>query len=153
MCWQCDHPDKTQADYLDLLRAKIRAHGWAVQYVEADRTPFAYTVGLHDRGLPELLVTGLSPQPSAWLLRTFARRSLLGPKPVPGRQVSLSAGARIEPVTVTQPDAHLYMAVAIGGQGIKALQLVWADDRGRWPWAPGFAQGRGIQPVLGDRAA
>ena len=80
MCWQCDHPDKTIDDYLDLLREKIGAHGWAVQYVEDDRRPFAYTVGLHARGLPELLVTGLDPRQSLWLLNSFARRALIGIK-------------------------------------------------------------------------
>jgi hypothetical protein len=153
MCWQCDHPDKTLDDYLALLREKILAHGWAVQYVEDDRRPFAYTIGLHDRGLPELLVTGLAPRHATWLLNTFARRTLLGRRPAPGNQVSLPAGTRVELVGVAQPDAHLYMAVAIEGPGIEAVQLVWADDRGRWPWAPGFDDGRRPQPVLGSRAA
>jgi hypothetical protein len=42
-------------------------------------------------------------------------------------------------------------AVAIGGP-IRAVQLVWADGRGRWPWSADFADGRGSQPVLGCRA-
>jgi hypothetical protein len=45
------------------------------------------------------------------------------------------------------------MAVAIEGRDIQAVQLVWADDRGRWPWAKGFDDGRRTQPVLGVRAA
>jgi hypothetical protein len=153
MCWQCDHPDKTPEDYLDLLREKILAKGWAVQYVEDDRRPFAYTIGLHDRGLPELLVTGLDPRPALWLLNTFARRALGGKAPKAGKQVWLPAGTRVELVRVAQPDAHLYMAVAIEGPEIEAVQLVWADGRGRWPWAPGFDDGRRPQPVLGARAA
>jgi hypothetical protein len=32
------------------------------------------------------------------------------------------------------------------------LQLVYADDRGHWPWDTGFRGGRGGQPVLGARA-
>ena len=57
MCWMCDHPGATQQDYFDELRSRVQKHGWAVQYVEIDRAPYAYTIGLHDRGLPELLVT------------------------------------------------------------------------------------------------
>ncbi|MBW8711109.1 MAG: DUF4262 domain-containing protein, partial [Mycobacterium sp.] len=72
MCWQCDNTNGTTEEYLDELRATIRIHGWAVQSVEDDRLPFAYTIGLHDRGLPELLVTGLSPQPAARLLNDVA---------------------------------------------------------------------------------
>jgi hypothetical protein len=151
MCWQCDHPDKTLGDYLALLREKIAAHGWVVQYVEGDKRPFAYTVGLHDRGLPELLVTGLAPRPAGWLLNTFARRALVGRKPAPGDRVALPAGTHLELVGVEHPDAHMGMAIAIEGSDISAVQLVWADDRGRWPWAPGFDDGHRCQPVLGVR--
>jgi hypothetical protein len=152
MCWQCDHPDKTIHDYLDLLREKIRTRGWVVQFVEHDRRPFAYTVGLHDRGLPELLVTGLDPVRASWLLNTFARRALVGRRPRAGEKVWLTA-ARIELVEVDHPDAHLCMAINIAGPKVQALQLVWADGRGRWPWAAGFDDGRRPQPVFGKRAA
>ena len=72
MCWMCDHPGSTIEDYLDELRSTILEHGWAVQFVESDRTPYAYTIGLHDCGLPELLVTGLPPQRAARLLNRVA---------------------------------------------------------------------------------
>ena len=51
MCWQCDNPDRTIEDHFDEVRETIRRHGWMVQYVESNRTPFAYTIGLHDWGL------------------------------------------------------------------------------------------------------
>lgn len=151
MCWQCDNPDKTQADYFDMLRDEIRERGWIVQYVEDDRRPFAYTVGLHERGMPEFLVTGLDPTRAGWLLNTFAKRASRGPRPGPGDRVSLPAGTRLELVAVDHPDAHLYTAIAIEGPDITAVQLVWADGRGRWPWAPGFDDGRRQQPVFGLR--
>lgn len=153
MCWQCDNPDKTLDDYLALLREKILAQGWTVQYVEDDRRPFAYTIGLHRRGLPELLVTGLPPRQALWLLNTFAKRALVGRRPTPGDRVSLPAGTRLELVGMENPDAHMGMAIAIEGSDISAVQLVWADDHGRWPWAPGFDDGRRRQPVLGRRVA
>jgi Domain of unknown function (DUF4262) len=53
---------------------------------------------------------------------------------------------------VDHPDAHMNFAVALGGPDIRALQLVWADERGRWPWAAGWGQARRRQPVLGIRA-
>jgi hypothetical protein len=37
------------------------------------------------------------------------------------------------------------------GPRIRALQLVWADNRGRFPWEPRWAHGRRHQPVLGRR--
>ena len=57
MCWQCDHPHATTDDYLDELVKIIKKNRWAVQYVEGEDRPFAYTIGLHELGLPELLVT------------------------------------------------------------------------------------------------
>ncbi|MDT5179124.1 MAG: hypothetical protein QOJ95_3322 [Mycobacterium sp.] len=151
MCWQCDNPDKTLGDYLALLRKKIEAKGWVVQYVECERRPFAYTIGLHDRGLPELLVTGLAPNRALWLLNTFARRALAGLRAVAGDEVLLPAGTRLEIVDVEHPDAHMGMAIAIEGRAISAVQLVWADSLDRWPWAPDFDGGDYFQPVLGVR--
>ncbi|MGQ0778962.1 MAG: DUF4262 domain-containing protein [Pseudonocardiales bacterium] len=31
-------------------------------------------------------------------------------------------------------------AVALFGREFRALQLVWADDRGHWPWERGFRE-------------
>ncbi|MDX1889492.1 DUF4262 domain-containing protein [Mycolicibacterium sp. 050158] len=151
MCWQCDHPEEALDDYLDLLRGKILLRGWIVQCVEDDRHPFAYTIGLHAQGWPELLVTGLAPKRARWLLNTFAKRTRSDLEPVAGQQVRLPAGTRLELVEVAHPDAHMGMAIAIEGSGISAMQLVWADDRGRWPWAPNFDDGHRLQPVLGVR--
>ncbi len=138
-------------DYLNELRAKILRCGWAVQYVESDRMPFAYTVGLTRDGLPELLVTGISPRRAVRLLNSVARGAA---DPVmPGGKITIPAGPLVEVVEVEHPDAHLNMAVEIFGNGVQAFQLVWADERGRWPWTSSFNDGRGGQPVLGVRAA
>jgi Domain of unknown function (DUF4262) len=150
MCWLCDHPEATLDDYLDLLREQMRRNGWAIQYVEG-RTPFAYTIGLHDCGLPELLVSGISPQRAKRLLNAVARDAMRGRTLTPGEQITLPRGPVIEIVQVDHPDAHMNWAVAFGGPKIRAMQLVWADGRGRWPWAPGFCDDRTRQPVLGFR--
>jgi Domain of unknown function (DUF4262) len=153
MCWICDHPGATQQDYFEELRSRVQKHGWAVQYVEIDRAPYAYTVGLHDRGLPELLVTGLSPSWAGRLLNCIARDAVEGHVLTPGEHLTQGAGPIIEIVEVEHPDAHMDWAIAFGGPDVRALQLVWADDCGRWPWALGFDGGRTRQPVLGVRAA
>jgi hypothetical protein len=152
MCWRCDHPNTTVDDYLDELRKTMLESGWAVQYVERSRTPFAYTVGLHDCGLPELLITGVSAQRATRLLNSVAGNMMGGKTLTPGQKIAVTSGPLVEIVEVANPDAHLTWAVAFGGQGVRALQLVWADGRGRWPWAAAFGDGRGRQPVLGARA-
>ncbi len=151
MCWLCDHRDASTQDYFEVLADKMRKHGWAVQYVEDDRVPFAYTVGLHDCGLPELLVTGVSQQRATRLLNAVAGDAMRGRTLTPGEQITLPTGPSVEIVEVDHPDAHMGWAVAFGGPDVRAMQLVWADGRGRWPWAPGFCDGRTRQPVLGVR--
>jgi hypothetical protein len=101
--------------------------------------------------VPELLVTGVSPQRASRLLNSVARRLVSGDVPSPGQQMPLTDGPLVEIVQVAHPDAHMDWAVAFGGPDIRALQLVWADGRGRWPWSAEFADGRATQPVLGCR--
>ena len=153
MCWMCDHPGSTIDDYLDRVRSMVLEHGWATQYVEDDWTPYAYTIGLHDLRLPELLGTGVSPQRALRVLKGVARIAMRDAPPRPGDRIQLPAGPLIEIVNIDHPDAHMDMAVAFNGIEFSARQLVWADGRGRWPWAAGFSDGIGRQPVLGMRAA
>lgn len=109
MCWMCDHPEATAEEYLDEVYGIMLMHGWAVQHVECERRPFAYTVGLTRRGLPELVVTGLSPRRGQRLLNIAARRALVGDLLTPGMQTTLPAGPLVETVQVTHPDAHLLL--------------------------------------------
>lgn len=152
MCWMCDYPGRSAADFYAETRANILRDGWSVQYVESDRMPFAYTVGLTEHRLPELLVTGVSPHHAVDLLNRVALAAVGGTALSAGMQMRLDGGPLVEVVEVAQPDAHLYLACAFFGPSITAFQMVWADSQGRWPWVRDFDDGRGSQPVLGARA-
>lgn len=153
MCWQCDSPSGTTEEYLQELRATIRDHGWVVQYVESDKRPVAYTVGLHSRGLPELMMTGLTAEVACRVLNSIGHMIVdEGTVLAPAVHIDYEDRFLIEVVAVEHPDVHLKFAVDIYGPNIRALQLVWADDRGRWPWDAGWGHGRRRQPVLGRRA-
>lgn len=151
MCWVCDHPGATRADYLDHMRRLIARYGWAVQEVERDRVhpPWAYTVGLTTFGQPELVATGLSRRRAADLLNGVAAHLLHAAAPPPGEQVKMVDGPLIQIVEVAEPTAHLTIAVELLGPRIRAWQVVHADDRGHWPWEPGYRGVQGGQPVLG----
>jgi hypothetical protein len=151
MCWKCDHPEATVQEWLEAIREMVAKHGWAVQFVESERAPYAYTVGLHERGLPELLVTGLPPQSAARLLNSVAAYLVDGGRPVPGELISIAGGSALEVVQVQHPYAHMNVGVAFYGTELRALQLVWADDQGHRPWCPEFGNGQVRQPVLGVR--
>ncbi len=152
MCWQCDHPDGSAEDYLDVLRAIISEHRWAIQFVEDAERPFAYTIGLHGTGRPELLITGLPAQTSARLLNSIAHQMVdcnLALRP--GEYIDYQSEFFLEVVEVEHPDVHLKCAAGLFGERFRALQVVWADDRRRWPWDRGWNHGGCRQPVLGPR--
>ena len=154
MCWMCEHPGATEQDYLSHMKSLIAQFGWALQGVERDRSrpPYAYTVGLTTRGKPELVATGLPAVRAASLLNEVAAHMMHATMPEPGEQVPLLGGPLIEFVEVAMPPAHLLVAFELYGAGIRALQIVHADDRGRWPWETGYRGVKGGQPVLGPRA-
>ncbi len=58
----------------------------------------------------------------------------------------------LEAVEVERPEDYLFVAEELFGSAVRALQLVWADGRGCWPWDPGHRARRSGQPVLGQRA-
>lgn len=154
MCWDCDHPDATHADFLDHMRGLIRRHGWAIQGVEGDgvHPPWTYTVGLTAYGDPELVVTGMDLVPAAALLNKTIVHLGHSPRLSPGDQFRLPGQPLVEVVQLTDPTAHLYTAMNIYGLDLRALQLVYADSGGRWPWDAEFRGGQGGQPVLGIRS-
>ncbi|WP_166907092.1 DUF4262 domain-containing protein [Mycobacterium sp. DL440] len=151
MCWTCDHPEATRQDYLDLLRAKTLKRGWALQYVEDDRRPFAYTIGLTEAGLPELVVTGLPPLKAMQVLNSVADYMVHETEPAPGDTITLPDDWFAEFVEVAEPTAHLAFAVELCGPDIRALQVVWWDRQGHSPWCPEFNRAGPRQPVLGMR--
>jgi hypothetical protein len=142
-------------EHLATLRRCINARGWAVQAVERDRArpPWAYTVGLTPRGLPELVVTGMPLLEAGRLLDDTAEHLAHTCPPSPGQRFAPPGGPQLEVVRVARPWAHLVVAARLYGEGIQALQLVHADSGGRWPWEAGYGGVPGGQPVLGVRAS
>ncbi|MGN6334012.1 MAG: DUF4262 domain-containing protein [Motilibacteraceae bacterium] len=130
----------------------IERYGWMVQGVEADSRsgPWAYTVGLTRCGLPELVVTGSSLQRAGQILNGYGAHLQHAPAPRPGEQLELYPDVVAEVVEVPVPFAHLKLAVELYGPEVRALQLVTADEAGRWPWDRRY-RGRWRQPVLGPR--
>jgi hypothetical protein len=153
MCWICDHPGATELDYTEHMRRLIGTFGWVVQGVERDgvHPPWAYTVGLTGRRQPELVITGMSLTRATRMLNGVAAHVLHADVPEPGTQVALPDGPLVEVIKVAEPWAHLSLAVEFYGSRIRALQLVHADKRGRWPWDRQYQGVRGGQPVLGAR--
>jgi len=154
MCWVCEHPESTKQERLEYLRGVLDQHRWVVIGVheERHRPPYSYTLGLTNRELPELVITGLPHKRAAEVLTPAAWDLLGGGTLAPGNRIRTVDGLLAEVVKVAEPGAHLDVAADLYGQQLAALQLVYTDQRGRWPWDRKFRDGQGGQPVLGARA-
>ncbi|SEO57458.1 DUF4262 domain-containing protein [Amycolatopsis saalfeldensis] len=177
MCWFCENgvPDgvlaegvpleslarerarpgsgRAAAEYLSGILGRVDELGWVVQTVlpQDSRPAWAYTAGLTGRGLPELVVTGLDPALSVMVLNAVAAESLSAGPPGPGDVLALRGGPPMEVVALAEPSVHLSLAITLYGPDVRALQLVYADESGAFPWSPSYRDGRGGQPVLGVR--
>ncbi|MGH3214977.1 MAG: DUF4262 domain-containing protein [Streptosporangiaceae bacterium] len=154
MCWVCEHPESTRQERLEYLRGVLHQHSRVVIGVHEERyrPPYSYTLGLTDRELPELVITGLPHKRAADELTRAAWELLGGGTLAPGKQIRTVDGLLAEVVKVAEPGAHLDVAADLYGQQLAALQLVYTDRRGHWPWDRRSRAGRGGQPVLGARA-
>ncbi len=153
MCWVCDHPESTKAARLAYVKGLLEEHPWVVIGVDRDgcRPPYSYTVGLTEYGRPELLITGLAKDRAAKVLIAVADTALDAEELTVGARIQLPGKRPGEVVRVAEPSVHLPVATDLFGDRATALQLVYADARGRWPWDKNFRNGRAGQPVLGPR--
>lgn len=115
--------------------------------------PFCYTTGLFGVGHPELIVTGLPPQPAAALLNTLARRVIEdGRDLTPGEVLELDDldGLRVLAETLPAPGMTLaetyFFYERDPVEDLPTLHLTWADQHGRFPWEEGYECGPWPQP-------
>lgn len=143
----------TADPYRDTRRL-IDAHGWAVIGVfptcAEDGPPFSYTVGLTDRGLPELAIYGLPPQTAGGVLNVAARHAVDNGELPCGQPITglLAGGLPVVAVAMEDTD-DLTTVRGLYGVVLAAQQIVWPDSQGRMPWEDwnlGTAQ-----PLLGGQ--
>ena len=148
-----------QHRYFDRAREIIAEHGVMVQWVGAGSdgsVPFAYTVGLSVADHPELVIFGLSPEISQGVLNQMAIpvvKKNVRWQPGPNDQI-FGGGVTALLVEVTDSSEHLTVAnamFAVPGQGpLPALQIIYPDKMGRWPWEDGSTVAS--EPILGPTA-
>ena len=153
MCDLCDNPDLGPDDVLDRVRADIARRRFAMVSVKgsACSAELSYTVGLTEHGLPELVVMAVRPPDASRLLDLWGDYLLDESAVLPGETLETGPWL-LEAVAVERPEQHLFVVHRLYGERLRALQLVWADARGRWPWDLGHRARRAGQPVLGPRA-
>ena len=123
-----------------------------------DRDPlFSYTVGLwHSFEQPEVVVFGLPKEVANDLLDALADDVSEGTRyPAGTRHDGLLQGypVRMLEVPAERFAEHFELAAwAYEGEPVPAVQLVYPDKQGRWPWDQTTRVGfRECQPVIGAR--
>lgn len=143
-------------EYLRRQQEHIHDVGWSVTAVvpepgDTDAT-FAYTVGLTERRLPELIIAGLHPLIAHELLNDLAHRLHGGMPPLvhDQRLDDLIVGYDVAIVDGLATEAlHPGTAYArYGKDRVRLRQIVWPDKHGRFPWDDGYAYPPHVQPLL-----
>lgn len=147
---------KQRVAYLTRVREVIRRNGWAVQGVVSapdaaeQLPPMAYTVGLTEMGLAELIIMGLPRDAAAGILNAAASEHIRDDL-VPGREYHLgNLPVRVVPISVGRARQMLAIAWEMYGYKLSATQLLWPSPAGKWPDHPDW-DGGGAQQMLDER--
>ena len=118
---------------------------------------FAFSIGLWENyEQPEVVVFGLPPEVAIELINGVADDVDDGKRFAHGQQAEgLLQHYPVRFLAVPRERYAEFLGTAswaYEGDDFPAVQLVWPDKQGRWPWDPGVRDGfREMQPVLGPR--
>lgn len=132
------------------IEENIEKYGHTVIATYTSMTNMAYTVGLTDKGLSEIVVFGLPEQSAHIVLNDSAQLAmenklfldvpnrLLANFPLIFKRVPPEAGV-----------GYVNIANARAEHPVKLIQLVWPDEKGLFPWEDGFNEKfKEYQPLL-----
>jgi hypothetical protein len=146
---------EVRASVIEDTRAKIAQHGWTVVGVfptpEDPGVPFAYTVGLSGKRLPELAIYGLPVQVGPQVLNAVARQMVSAGGPLAsGQRIDdvLDGGLSLVAVEMTATE-DLNLVREVYGAVEAAVQVCWPDLDGLMPWEQGCSLCADDQPVHG----
>jgi len=138
---------------LQEAQTRVREGGWLmIPGKVAGGLECLYTVGLSPHGHPEMVIVGLPREMARTLIETVVRRyQRQAIKRRAGEIYQDLARAEMACVAVT-PRQKRVLGIAVGvlGPDIEALQIVWPDREGKYPWDAGVdPEVRKGQYVLG----
>jgi hypothetical protein len=102
-------------------------------------------------GHPELLASGLPPREAGALLADLVERVRAGERLTAGDVLAPDGEYRLQLVRVADPGQldHAQAIYATPRTPVPALQVVWSDESGHWPWQPGWVGRVSDQPLFG----
>jgi hypothetical protein len=134
VCEVCN--GKSIGQVVEKTKLDVARYGWSVTMVEGDlfSPSFGYTVGLTEKRHPELLVTGRDTRETYTMLSGLTALVLCHGHELKPGTILEPPGRRIYLTTMNSPQNILLMASRIYSWRVRALQAVWSDDEGRFPW-------------------
>lgn len=134
------------------IKAKIKKFGFSIihTFTSEYETQFSYTIGLADKGHPELIVFGLPHEIGQVILNDAAQRLIDGTLPI-GQSVEGLAnfGLFFQDVNPEQANQYIIQANSWAGKKLPAIQMVWPDSDGLFPWESVEDQEAKVtQPIL-----
>lgn len=134
------------------MKVLVHRHGWAVRHVLADamsaRAAFSYTAGLAARGWPELIITGLPAEVAdAFIKNAVEVQAATGPFRAGDRSNELTDSGEVLFIAADDVSGMTATSEIIGA--FSALQLVWPDSAGCFPWDADYRNSSASQPLLG----
>lgn len=136
----------------------VREHGWAVEYVtgepEERHAPFAYTIGLTNLDHDELIIFGVRAETAGPVLNELGDRIRAGGVVLSGElQTFEDWPHRLHALELPNPEELLLGACRYYQHPVAALQLVWDDRWGHFPWEPEYDPPGWVQPMPGTETA
>lgn len=146
ICPCCNGEIDTFHEYVHAVREKVAEYGWMAQGVIANENQpgWLYTIGLAAVGHPEIIIVGLPPKVAHSLLAQMADEILSNQKRFePGPEYSgyLADGFKVTFLDVADVGEGDWFNIAhsyYGDHDFEALQMVWPDKEGHFPWDPQY---------------
>jgi hypothetical protein len=155
-CGSCGGGTGLSAAQIKMLEYAVRQKGYSIVYAFEDVPSYAYTVGLEKTSNhPELVVFGLNQEDSHTVLTEAAALVKDGASLGSVENMLRKTGnLTITFAEVPQHIAARYLCRAetfYKGGGFRGLQILWADEKGRFPMDGDCSEGvRNLQPVLAE---
>lgn len=127
------------------LLENLKEIGWQIVLIPEDEEGpgFAFTLGLyHSFQHPEVLIMGLSMETMHQLLNNIGSEVKNGQRYIDGNESpDIIEGYNCTFRQIHRQNYHEFLGSAIGfyqNEEFSALQCVWPDKQGLYPWQQGF---------------
>ena len=136
------------------VRRRVSATGWTYIYSGFHDLPvgYGYTVGLTQTfDHPEAVVVGLAEEHTAYVFGELVAKLRAGERPIVNAAVGMGLNLPVvlRHVPPSLAAQHLWVASAFyEQQAFEAVQIVWPDAHGRFPWEAGHERKGNYQPLL-----